>query len=603
MTQNYQSLDFYSLRDLYKSRKSNPTEVIKRILERISEVDDSGIWISKVPESDVLHATNCLADQDPDSMALYGLPFAIKDNIDFSGLPTTAGCPDYSFEPSFSSPVVEKLIKAGAILLGKTNMDQFATGLVGTRSPYGICKNAINPKYISGGSSSGSAVAVSKGLVSFSLGTDTAGSGRVPAAFNNIVGLKPTRGMISNRGVVPACRSLDCLSIFALNTSDASEVMEIAKGFDSNDPYSRAQLNLSKKVDIEITNIKLGVPHTDDIDFFGNIETKNLFIQTIEIIKKLNVKIVEIDFEPFLEVAKLLYEGPWVAERYQAIRMFFDNNPESIHPITRAIIEEGKKPIAADAFAAEYRLRELGRKIETVWSQIDMVLSPTAGTIYTIDEVEADPIKLNSNLGTYTNFMNLLDLCGVSVPAGFGSDGMPFGVTLFGPALHDRSLLPLADKIHYYSKAGMGMTRTKLPKRKFITEHVSDDRILIAVCGAHMSGLPLNSELTDRGAEFVRKCRSARQYRFYALENFAPPRPGMVRSVDKHVNNIELEIWALPKTNFGDFISKIPEPLSIGTIELEDGTSVKGFLCESYVTERAKDITELGDWRIYLSDG
>tara|TARA_B100001123_G_scaffold278340_1_gene309757 strand:- start:13451 stop:14680 length:1230 start_codon:yes stop_codon:yes gene_type:complete len=409
--------------------------------------------------------------------------------------------------------------------------------------------------------------------------------------------------MISNRGVVPACRSLDCLSIFALNTSDASEVMEIAKGFDSNDPYSRAQLNLSKKVDIEITNIKLGVPHTDDIDFFGNIETKNLFIQTIEIIKKLNVKIVEIDFEPFLEVAKLLYEGPWVAERYQAIRMFFDNNPESIHPITRAIIEEGKKPIAADAFAAEYRLRELGRKIETVWSQIDMVLSPTAGTIYTIDEVEADPIKLNSNLGTYTNFMNLLDLCGVSVPAGFGSDGMPFGVTLFGPALHDRSLLPLADKIHYYSKAGMGMTRTKLPKRKFITEHVSDDRILIAVCGAHMSGLPLNSELTDRGAEFVRKCRSARQYRFYALENFAPPRPGMVRSVDKHVNNIELEIWALPKTNFGDFISKIPEPLSIGTIELEDGTSVKGFLCESYVTERAKDITELGDWRIYLSDG
>lgn len=603
MTQNYQSLDFYSLRDLYKSRKSNPTEVIKRILERISEVDDSGIWISKVPESDVLHATNCLADQDPDSMALYGLPFAIKDNIDFSGLPTTAGCPDYSFEPSFSSPVVEKLIKAGAILLGKTNMDQFATGLVGTRSPYGICKNAINPKYISGGSSSGSAVAVSKGLVSFSLGTDTAGSGRVPAAFNNIVGLKPTRGMISNRGVVPACRSLDCLSIFALNTSDASEVMEIAKGFDSNDPYSRAQLNLSKKVDIEITNIKLGVPHTDDIDFFGNIETKNLFIQTIEIIKKLNVKIVEIDFEPFLEVAKLLYEGPWVAERYQAIRMFFDNNPESIHPITRAIIEEGKKPIAADAFAAEYRLRELGRKIETVWSQIDMVLSPTAGTIYTIDEVKADPIKLNSNLGTYTNFMNLLDLCGVSVPAGFGSDGMPFGVTLFGPALHDRSLLPLADKIHYYSKAGMGMTRTKLPKRKFITEHVSDDRILIAVCGAHMSGLPLNSELTDRGAEFVRKCRSARQYRFYALENFAPPRPGMVRSVDKHVNNIELEIWALPKTNFGDFISKIPEPLSIGTIELEDGTSVKGFLCESYVTERAKDITELGDWRIYLSDG
>jgi allophanate hydrolase len=603
VTQNYQSLDFYSLRDLYKSRKSNPTEVIKRILERISEVDDSGIWISKVPESDVLHATNCLADQDPDSMALYGLPFAIKDNIDFSGLPTTAGCPDYSFEPSFSSPVVEKLIKAGAILLGKTNMDQFATGLVGTRSPYGICKNAINPKYISGGSSSGSAVAVSKGLVSFSLGTDTAGSGRVPAAFNNIVGLKPTRGMISNRGVVPACRSLDCLSIFALNTSDASEVMEIAKGFDSNDPYSRAQLNLSKKVDIEITNIKLGVPHTDDIDFFGNIETKNLFIQTIEIIKKLNVKIVEIDFEPFLEVAKLLYEGPWVAERYQAIRMFFDNNPESIHPITRAIIEEGKKPIAADAFAAEYRLRELGRKIETVWSQIDMVLSPTAGTIYTIDEVEADPIKLNSNLGTYTNFMNLLDLCGVSVPAGFGSDGMPFGVTLFGPALHDRSLLPLADKIHYYSKAGMGMTRTKLPKRKFITEHVSDDRILIAVCGAHMSGLPLNSELTDRGAEFVRKCRSARQYRFYALENFAPPRPGMVRSVDKHVNNIELEIWALPKTNFGDFISKIPEPLSIGTSELEDGTSVKGFLCESYVTERAKDITELGDWRIYLSDG
>ena len=603
MTQNYQSLDFFNLRTLYKSRKSNPTEIIKSILERIREEEDTGIWISRVSESDVLNVTNSLVDQNPDSLALYGLPFAIKDNIDFAGLPTTAGCPDYSFVPSFSSPVVEKLIKAGAILLGKTNMDQFATGLVGTRSPYGICRNAINPKYVSGGSSSGSAVAVSKGLVSFSLGTDTAGSGRVPAAFNNIVGLKPTRGMISNSGVVPACRSLDCLSIFALNTSDAAEVMEIAKGFDSNDPYSRAQLNLSKKAPVEISNTKLGVPHIDELNFFGNIKTKNLFIQTRETIEKLDVEIVEIDFDPFLEVAKLLYEGPWVAERYQAIKTFFDNNPESIHPITRAIIEEGKKPIAADAFAAEYRLRELRRKIEPIWSNIDMVLSPTAGTIYTIEEVEADPIILNSNLGTYTNFMNLLDLCGVSVPAGFGSDGMPFGVTLFGPALHDRSLLPLADKIHYYSKAGMGMTRTKLPKRKFITEHVSDDRILIAVCGAHMSGLPLNSELTDRGAEFVRKCRSARQYRFYALENFAPPRPGMVRSVDKHVNNIELEIWALPKTNFGDFISKIHEPLSIGTIELEDGTSVKGFLCESYVTERAKDITELGDWRIYLSDG
>ena len=601
MTDSIQSLDFTHLRELYRSGQATPDDVAEYVLARAEQEPDKAIWITRLPDAEVLAAARALAGKDPDTLPLYGLPFAIKDNIDFAGYFTTAACPDYAYTPDASASVVDALIAAGAILVGKTNLDQFATGLVGTRSPYGICRNSIDPVYVSGGSSAGSAVAVAKGLVSFALGTDTAGSGRVPAAFNNIVGLKPTRGALSTRGVVPACRSLDCVSIFTLDVADAGDVLRVAATFDPDDPFARRQPSSSGSLEIAPTGARIGVPAGGDLNFFGNSEAERLFAAAVERAAGLGATIVEIDFAPFLETARLLYEGPWVAERYQAIREFFDAQPDSLHPVIRTIIGGGAGPSAADAFAADYRLRELRRKIEPVWSDIDAILTPTAPTIYTIAEVEADPIQLNSNLGTYTNYMNLLDLCGIAVPAGFQADGLPFGVTLAAPAFRDRALLPLADALHRAADAGMGAARRPLPDAEVTVNFQGDDTLVLAVCGAHMSGLPLNGELTGRGATLIRTCRSAAKYRFYALEDFAPPRPGMVHTGNAVGHAIDLELWAVPAARFGEFIAGVPSPLAIGTVELEDGTAVKGFVCEDYAAEGARDISELGSWRKYVA--
>jgi allophanate hydrolase len=478
-------------------------------------------------------------------------------------------------------------------------LDQFATGLVGTRSPYGACANAFDRHYIAGGSSSGSAVAVAAGLVSFALGTDTAGSGRVPAAFNNIIGLKPTRGLVSARGVVPACRSLDCVSIFALTAADAAAVLRVAKGFDAGDPFARRERPPIALVP-PLSSCRVGVPRGEQLDFFGNDEAARLFWAAAERLKTLGCYCVEVDLAPFLAAARLLYEGPWIAERYLAIREFIERRPEALLPTTREIIRAGAGPSAADCFAAYYRLRKLRRAAGSVWEQIDVLLTPTAGSIFTIADVLADPIRLNSKLGTYTNFVNLMDLCAIAVPAGMQRDGLPFGVTLVAPAWADEALCRLADAWHRAVGVGLGASAIPLPPAS-PEEPSRGDMIPFAVCGAHMSGLPLNAELTERGGVLLRRCRTAPRYRLFALEEFFPPRPGLMR--DAAGKAIEVEVWALPLHAFGSFVDSIPSPLGMGTIELEDGETLRGFLCEGYAVARAPEITALGGWRAYLRQG
>ena len=428
----------------YQSGKLTPSLLVKQLVEKLeAEAGEHHIWITRLNLSEMLAYAQKLESKDPKNLPLYGIPFAIKDNIDLAGTPTTAGCAEFAYTPTKSATAVQKLIDAGAIPVGKTNLDQFATGLVGTRSPYGACKNSINQAYISGGSSAGSAVSVALGLASFSLGTDTAGSGRVPAAFNNLVGVKPSLGLLSTTGVVPACRTLDCVSIFANNVIDAEAVLAVAQGFDVADEYSCANTQVIQPFK---ANFTFGVPYSNQLAFFGNAETPHLFRQAINKLESIGGKAVEIDFAPFLQTARLLYEGPWVAERYAAIQTFFDAKPEAIFPVTRQIIGNAAKFSAADTFNALYKLKALQREAAQVWQHIDVMLTPTAGTIYTIDEVNANPVQTNSNLGYYTNFMNLLDLAAIAVPAGFQANNLPFGITLCAPAFKDNALLTLAKK-------------------------------------------------------------------------------------------------------------------------------------------------------------
>ena len=590
------SLDLAALADAYRSRSLSPTGLVSGVLDRIDGRGDDKVWIHLLPRDALLSMAAALERADPSTKPLYGVPFAIKDNIDLAGVPTTAGCPAYAYMPSVSATVVQRLTEAGAIPIGKTNLDQFATGLNGTRSPYGAPGSALSAEHISGGSSSGSAVAVAAGLVSFSLGTDTAGSGRVPAQFNNLVGMKPTRGLLSTSGVVPACRSLDCVSIFALCSDDARDVLSVAKGFDAADPFSRQDSPAA--LSSQIAGTRFGVPRREDLQFFGNHEGERLFNSTLESIAGLGGVLVEIDLRPFLEAARLLYEGPWVAERYVAIRDFFDKNQEALHPVTRQIIAGGARPTAADAFAAYYRLKKLRRVTEAAWRRMDALVTPTAARHYTIAEMLADPIRLNSNLGAYTNFMNLLDLSGVAIPTGFQADGLPFGITLAAPAFSDAALLNLGDEIHRAASLPLGATGAEMPAKRPAAS--STGTVKVAVCGAHMSGLPLNSQLLDRGARLVRTARTAPLYRLYALPGGPPARPGMVRVDDGDA--IEVEVWAVPTSEFGGFVDAVPPPLAIGTVELADGENVKGFVCESYGVADAADITELGGWRRYLEE-
>jgi len=590
-------LDLARLRAGYRARTLRPIDVIESVLERIARRGDDKVWIHRVPDVALMDQARRLEAVSPDALPLYGVPFAIKDNIDLAGHPTTAACPEFAYTPAASAAVVQRLVDAGAIPIGKTNLDQFATGLVGTRTPYGACVNPFDPEYLAGGSSSGSAVAVAAGLVTFALGTDTAGSGRVPAAFNNLVGLKPTRGLLSNRGVVPACRSLDCVSIFTSTVADALDVLAVAQGFDPADPFSREP---TVRAGPDLEQFNFGVPAARDLKFFGDKESARLFAGFLKRLEELGGTEVEIDFRPFVETAQLLYEGPWVAERYLAVREMIERRPEALHPVTRDVIGRGAKPTALDAFDAYYRLKALRRATAAVWKEIDFLALPTAGTIYRIAEVEADPIRLNSNLGYYTNFVNLLDLSGIALPAGFRADGLPFGATLLAPAFREDSLGALGMRIQRAYALPMGATGIAMPDvDPRAPAPARAGTVRLAVCGAHMAGLPLNRELVERGARFVREAQTAPRYRFFALEGFSPPRPGLVRGEPGHA--IAVEVWEVPVEAFGSFVDGIPAPLGIGTLELEDGETLRGFLCEHYATADAREISGLGGWRAYLA--
>ncbi len=458
------ALDLTGLTGRYRSGDLTPAALVAGLIERIGARGDDHVWIHRRPDADLMARAKELEKVGPEGLPLYGVPFAIKDNMDVAGLPTTAGCPAYAYVPDETAPVVARLLDAGAILVGKTNLDQFATGLVGVRTPYGVPGNSFDPSYIPGGSSAGSAVAVAAGLVSFSLGTDTAGSGRVPAAFNNVVGLKPTRGLLSCRGVVPACRSLDCVSIFALTGADAAAVLGVAGAYDPGDAFSRAAPAGYSLTPIGVpTGFQFGVPKPEQLEFFGNRDAAALFDKAVERLARLGGRKTVIDFKPFQDTARLLYDGPWVDERRAAVGDFIAANEAATHPVTRKIILEGKSYTAVDAYRAYYRLKELKRQTEPVWDDIDVLVTPTAGTIYSIAEVEADPIRLNANLGAYTNYMNLLDLAAVAVPAGLLSNGLPFGVTFAAPAYGEPQLLAIGDAAHRAAGLPMGATGLPLP--------------------------------------------------------------------------------------------------------------------------------------------
>ncbi len=571
--------DLASLRSGYRSGSFTPADVLRDAYRRIEEYGKHPVWIHLIPAEESIARAEALGPFRED-LPLYGVPFAMKDNIDLAGVPTTAGCPDYTYTPAESATVVSRLMAAGAIPLGKTNLDQFATGLVGVRSPYGACSSVFDPRYISGGSSSGSAVAVAAELVSFSLGTDTAGSGRVPAAFNGIVGFKPTRGAVSARGVVPACRTLDCVSIFTASCADAASVLAVAQGFDCADPWSRPA-GQSKAWPLK--QFRFGVPADKSLRFFGDGLAEAAFHRAVDRLGSLGGIRVPIDYGLFHEAADLLYSGPWVAERFAAIREFLTAHPGALHPVTARIIGGASAISAADTFDAIYKLAEIRRATEREWDRMDFMLLPTAGTHYTHAEVEAEPIASNTNLGYYTNFVNLLDLAAIAVPAGTRGGRMSFGISLIGPAWSDAALMETA-----------ALFCGEQPAEPYCP----NGYVPLAVCGAHLRGEPLNHQLTDAGAFLIEACRTAPEYRFYALRGTTPAKPGLARSGAGGAS-IEVEVWAVPEATFGRFVAAVPPPLGIGTCTLESGRNVKSFICEPYALDEADEIKHLASWRAF----
>ena len=561
--------------------------VIEAAYARIEDCPDKAVWIALRPKQEVLDELERL---DP-ALPLRGVPFAVKDNIDVAGLPTTAACPAFSYMPEKDAEVVARLRAAGAIVLGKTNLDQFATGLVGTRSPYGAPRSVFHADYVSGGSSSGSAVAVARGQVAFALGTDTAGSGRVPAAFNNVVGIKPTRGLLSTSGLVPACRSLDCVTIFAASAGEGALLRRVAEGVDPDDPFSRD----ATRRRLPLSGLRVGVLPPSEREFHGDRGAAALYARAVE---NCGAKTVEIDFAPFREAAALLYGGPWVAERLAALEVFLATNATNFDPTVRAIVEGAAGHSAVDAFRGQYALEALRRRAAAEWARMDVLLLPTAPTIHKVADVMADPIGLNSQLGRYTNFVNLLDCSAVAVPAGFTPAGLPFGVTLVAPAFCDDDLALAAESLHRRLSPDFGAARTPLPAAP---ECADDGLIRLAVVGAHLQGQPLHHQLTERGARLVARTRTAADYRLHALANTTPPKPGLARSPGFVGDGIEIEVYALDAEAFGSFTALVPPPLAIGTVTLADGTSVKGFVCEPSGLDGARDITGFGGWRSYLA--
>ncbi len=599
-----------ALRAAYAAGALSPVAVVVEVYRRLAEAaqEDPAIWITIRDRETVMAEAAALSLPLLAALPLFGIPFAVKDNIDVASLPTTAGCPEFAYTPDRDATVVARLRAAGALLIGKTNLDQFATGLVGVRSPYGAPRSPFNLDYISGGSSSGSAVAVSRGLVSFSLGTDTAGSGRVPAAMTNIVGLKPSRGLLSTNGVVPACRSLDCVSIFTTSADDAACVLAAAAAYDGDDPYARATPTaMAATLPALPKRLSVAVPRADQRDFCGDAASAALFDQAIAAAQGLGATVTEVDFAPFAEVAALLYQGAWVAERTAAVGSFLRDHPNVGDPVVRGIIAGGERLTAVDSFKASYRLETLRKVCATVWRDHDALLVPTAPTAYTVVAVQADPLRLNATLGLYTNFVNFLDLAAVAVPFGFVSaapspHAMPRGVTVIAPAHSDRGLLTLADALHRSQgavKAGATAHPLSAPVARHGAWSTAMGRIAVVLVGAHMQGLPLNPQITGLGGRLLAETTTAPHYGLYALTHLSPVRPGMVRLTEGTGAAIAVEVWDMPASHFAAFVELITPPLGIGWVTLADGEMVLGFLCEAAGVVGAVDITSHGGWRAY----
>jgi allophanate hydrolase len=596
---NHLDLRLDVLRQQYAQRSLLPSECMARVLVRIDAVDRPEVWIARVPAGELLEQARALdrllqerQGALPADMPLFGVPFAVKDNIDVAGMPTTVGCPAFAYVPQRSAAVVEKLLAAGAILIGKTNLDQFATGLVGVRSPYGAVRNALDPAYVSGGSSSGSAVAVALSLVSFALGTDTAGSGRVPAGFNEVVGLKPSRGLLSTRGVFPACRTLDCVSVFARSVGDAWQVTHAVAGFDPLDPYSRALGMLG----VKRRGYRIAVP--DQLEFHGDAQAEAAFRKTLDQLKNMpDCEFGTVDFAPFHEAAQLLYQGPWVAERLAAVGDFFDVMQQEMHPVVAAIIGQGKRFDAVDAFTAQYRLAGLKRCAELALQDYDFLVVPTAPTLPRIADVESEPVKCNAQLGHYTNFVNFFDMAALAIPGMRRADGLPAGITLVGPCGSDHRLAAAAQDCLMHGRLPAGAETTAIVAEPL---GFAEPTVLLAVVGAHLVGQPLNWQLVERGARRLETTRTSAHYRLYALASSVPPKPGLLRVAEQGAA-IEIEIWQVPARTFGDIVAEVPPPLAIGSLETADGRWVKGFVCEPYALAAATDITHHGGWRPFLA--
>jgi len=581
----------------YRDGSSTPGKVVASLLAQIDGAGRDEVWISRVPAKQLKQQAAALdlmwqikGEAVLESMPLFGISFAVKDNIDVAGMPTTAACPEFGRVAETSATVVQRLQAAGALLVGKTNLDQFATGLVGVRSPYGAVRNAIAPDYVSGGSSSGSAVAVALGQVMFALGTDTAGSGRIPAAFNHLVGLKPSRGLISTQGLVPACRTLDCISIFTHDVADAWHVLRSAAGYDPADGYSRklAMLGLKRR------GYRIAIPAATE--FYGDLAAQDAWERTLARIAELpGVTLTPISFAPFADAARLLYQGPWVAERRAALGDFFVEQPQAVHPVVREITAQAADYDAVAAFQGQYRLAELRRHAEQLLEGCDLMLVPTTTGLPTIAEVQADPIRRNSQLGYYTNFVNLMDMSALAIPGLWRRDGLPAGVTLIGPAGADHLLAEAAARCQQQlggAAQADAIAATPLP--------FTEATIRLSVVGAHLSGQPLNWQLLEAGARRLASTRTAPRYRLYALAQSTPPKPGLARTAGEDGAAIAVEVWEMPLRQFGAFVAAIPAPLGIGTVELEDGSSVKGFICEPAGIASATDITRHGGWVNYL---
>jgi allophanate hydrolase len=592
-------LDLSSLRAAYRSG-ATPLDVVEEVIARRAAGKDPAVFITPTPD-DALRAaaTDLIARApEPNSLPLWGVPFAVKDNIDAAGLPTTAACPAYAYHPDKDATVVARLKAAGAIVIGKTNLDQFATGLNGTRSPYGAPRSVFDPAYVSGGSSSGSAVAVASGLAAFALGTDTAGSGRVPAAFNNLVGIKPTPGLVPNVGVVPACRSVDVVTVFAATVGDGVAIRKVMEGYDAADPFSRE----AAPANLPASSLRIGVLDGAEREFFGNKDVEALYDAAIARARSLGAIVVPFDYAPFRQAAELLYNGPWVAERLAAVKDFIATNADDFDPTVRTIIEGARAYDAVVAFEGKYKLEALRQKTKAEWAKVDVLMLPTAPTTYTVEDMLADPIVRNGHFGRYTNFVNLLDCAAIAIPAGFDAAGhLPAGVTLIGPAFTDDALAPFADAMHRTLATGMGVDRSAVIPDASRISAIDDGFVPVVVVGAHLSGMPLNHELTGPGGRLVKSCRTAADYRLFVLPDTTPPKPGLVSEPGFKGPGLFVEVWALPPDAFGRFVQKIPAPLGIGKVRLDDGSSVSGFVCEAYAVKGAEEITQLGGWRSYIS--